>query len=122
MHWKVVGRFAKGLLWRTSCPGAASACLAAIVPPTCRVFSRTTFSNTAVVIARIDQLGVPGFVLYIERGREQDLRRALETSGARSVSDDSVTAMRIEAGYPLFGVDMDDDIIPLEAGIESRAI
>jgi folate-binding protein YgfZ len=31
-------------------------------------------------------------------------------------------AVRIEAGVPLFGRDMDQETIPLEAGIESRAI
>jgi folate-binding protein YgfZ len=33
-----------------------------------------------------------------------------------------IEAARIEAGYPLFGVDMTEDTIPLEAGIEDRAI
>ena len=31
-------------------------------------------------------------------------------------------ASPIEAGYPLFGVDMTEETIPLEAGIEDRAI
>ena len=30
--------------------------------------------------------------------------------------------MRIEGGRPRFGIDMDEDTIPLEAGIEDRAI
>ena len=30
--------------------------------------------------------------------------------------------MRIESGRPRFGVDMDTDTIPLEAGLEERAI
>jgi folate-binding protein YgfZ len=38
------------------------------------------------------------------------------------VGNDAVTAARIEAGYPIFGIDMDDDIIPLEAGVESRGV
>ena len=29
---------------------------------------------------------------------------------------------RVEAGHPVFGIDMDEDTIPLEAGIEDRAI
>ena len=39
-----------------------------------------------------------------------------------SVSHEALEAARIEAGYPIFGVDMTDDTIPLEAGIEDRAI
>jgi hypothetical protein len=34
----------------------------------------------------------------------------------------AIEAARIEAGYPVFGIDMTDDTIPLEAGIEDRAI
>jgi folate-binding protein YgfZ len=84
--------------------------------------ARADFTGTPVVIARIDQLGVPGFTLYVDAAREADLIAALETAGAVRVGDAAVDAARIEAGYPIFGVDMDDDIIPLEAGIEPRAI
>jgi tRNA-modifying protein YgfZ len=38
------------------------------------------------------------------------------------MSADAMTAARVEAGYPLFGIDMDEDIIPLEAGVEHRGI
>lgn len=84
--------------------------------------ARLTFGNVPVVAARIDQLGVPGFTMYVARASESDLRHALAGAGARTISADAVAAARIEAGYPVFGVDMDDDIIPLEAGIESRMI
>ena len=74
------------------------------------------------VIARIDQLGVPGYTLYVDAAREAELAAALERAGARRVAADALEIARVEAGYPLFGTDMDDDIIPLEAGIEERAI
>lgn len=83
---------------------------------------RGNFDGSPIVVARIDQLGVPGFVVYVERPREDDLRSALAAAGATRVGNDAVTAARIEAGYPLFGIDMDDDIIPLEAGVESRGV
>ena len=51
-----------------------------------------------------------------------DLIAALTGAGARVVSPQAIEAARIEAGYPVFGVDMTDDTIPLEAGIEDRAI
>jgi folate-binding protein YgfZ len=76
----------------------------------------------SVSVARIDQLGVPGFCIYVERAREQDLVTALTASGARLVSPEAIEIARVEAGYPVFGIDMTDDTIPLEAGIESRAI
>ncbi len=73
-------------------------------------------------VARIDQLGVPGFCVYLEPSRQRELIAALVEAGAREVSPDAIEAARIEVGYPVFGVDMTDDTIPLEAGIEERAL
>ena len=84
--------------------------------------ARSGFNGSPIVIARIDQLGVPGFAIYVEAGREHELQRALEAAGAIYAGLESIDAVRIEAGYPIFGIDMTDDTIPLEAGIEDRAI
>jgi folate-binding protein YgfZ len=46
----------------------------------------------------------------------------LRSHGAIDVQDAVVETTRIEAGRPRFGVDMSEDTIPLEAGIEDRAI
>ena len=84
--------------------------------------TQSEFRGQPVSVARIDQLGVPGFCVYVEQAREQDLVAALTDAGARVVSAEAIAAARVEAGYPVFGVDMTDDTIPLEAGIEDRAI
>ena len=78
--------------------------------------------EVAVVLARIDQLGVPGFVLYVDAQRRDAVEAALVAGGAVRASADTIEAARIESGYPVFGIDMTDDTIPLEAGIENRAI
>jgi folate-binding protein YgfZ len=80
------------------------------------------FAGAPASVGRIDQLGVPGYCVYVDRAREADLISALQSHGARPVGRESLEAARIEAGYPLFGVDMTDTTIPLEAGIEERAI
>src|SRR5262245_13268267 len=80
------------------------------------------FREQQVSLARIDQLGVPGFCVYLEPSRERELIAALVDAGAREVSPDAIEAARIEVGYPVFGVDMTDDTIPLEAGIEERGL
>jgi folate-binding protein YgfZ len=84
--------------------------------------ARLVFEGEPVVVARIDQLGVPGFCAYVARSHAEALTTALVTNGAVIVSQEAIDAVRIEAGYPVFGVDMTDDTIPLEAGIENRAI
>jgi len=76
----------------------------------------------AVVVARIDQLGAPGFALYVDPARRGALEAALVEAGATHVSSDAIEAARIESAYPVFGIDMTSDTIPLEAGIEGRAI
>lgn len=38
------------------------------------------------------------------------------------ISADTLEILRIEAGIPRYGVDMDENTIPIEAGIETRAI
>jgi folate-binding protein YgfZ len=73
-------------------------------------------------VVRIDQLGVPGYCIYIDVPREPELRAAFEADGVPDAHPDAVEAVRVEAGYPVFGVDMTTDTIPLEAGIEERAV
>lgn len=80
------------------------------------------FGDGAVMVARIDQLGVPGFCLYVDAEHAPDLRAALEAAGAAAADREAIEAARVEAGYPVFGVDMTAETIPLEAGIEDRAI
>jgi folate-binding protein YgfZ len=76
----------------------------------------------SVIVTRAAGTGVLGFDLYVESGRGGELRRALIEAGAAEVDADTAEAIRIEAGVPLFHRDMDEETIPLEAGIESRAI
>ena len=84
--------------------------------------ARATFDGAPAVAARVSQLGVPGFVLYVESGRTASLTQALEAAGAVAAGPAALEAARIEAGYPLVGVDMDENTLPLEAGIEPRAL
>jgi folate-binding protein YgfZ len=84
--------------------------------------SRIQFAGAPAVIARIDQLGVPGFVIYVDVQQHDEVTRAIVTAGALPATPATLEAARIEARYPVFGVDMTADTIPLEAGIEDRAI
>jgi tRNA-modifying protein YgfZ len=74
-----------------------------------------------LVAATLDA-GVSGFDVYLPPGRLAALTGALEGSGAVAGDDAVFELLRIEAGRPRFGADMDTDTIPLEAGLEDRAI
>jgi len=84
--------------------------------------ARTEIAEAPAVIARIDQLGVPGYVIYVDVQREAALTTSLVSAGAVPATPQTLEAARIEAGYPIFGIDMSTDTIPLEAAIEDRAI
>ena len=49
-------------------------------------------------------------------------RSAVRDAGAVDVDAMVAEVRRIESGRPVFGKDMTEDTIPLEAGIEDRAI
>jgi folate-binding protein YgfZ len=83
---------------------------------------RATFRDVSVAVARIDQLGVPGYAVYIAAADAERLRNVLREMGALEADPGALEAGRIEAAIPLFNVDMNVETIPLEAGIESRAI
>jgi tRNA-modifying protein YgfZ len=84
--------------------------------------ARIEFAGVPVVVARVDQLGVPGFVIFTDAQQQDEVTRALTAAGALHATPATLEAARIEARYPVFGVDMTSDTIPLEAGIEDRAI
>ena len=68
------------------------------------------------------EFGVDGFDLFAPVDSLDAWRTLLSAAAATIASDDVLDTARIEAGRPRFGVDMHEDTIPLEAGIETRAI
>ena len=81
-----------------------------------------TLAGAAVRVARTDALGVAGFHLFCERGDSRAVHGALAAAGAVEADADAVEAVRVESGRPRFGAELDAETIPLEAGIEDRAI
>ena len=76
----------------------------------------------SITVVRDDGLGVQGYDLYVPADEHDAVRARLIEAGAVEASEDTAETLRIEAGRPRFGVDMGTDTIPLEAGLESRAI
>lgn len=68
------------------------------------------------------ELAVPAFDLMGPVERIHALREALEEAGGVPAGRAVRETLRIEAGRPAFGEDMDADTIPVEAGIHERAI
>jgi tRNA-modifying protein YgfZ len=83
---------------------------------------RGSFAGAAAIVTRIDDLGEPGFDIYVERGGFDGFKRRLLDAGAVELDPQTAEVLRVEAGVPEFHHDMDEETIPLEAGIEARAI
>jgi folate-binding protein YgfZ len=75
-----------------------------------------------VTVVRDDALGLPGYDMYVSSSDAAAVWSKLIEAGAVRSDDDTAEALRIEAGRPRFGIDMTTDTIPLEAGLEDRAI
>lgn len=84
--------------------------------------ARGECAGGAAIVTRITDTGEPGFDLYVERARAGALTATLLAAGVIELDEPTAEAVRIESGMPLFGRDMDEETIPLEAGIEARAI
>jgi aminomethyltransferase len=84
--------------------------------------AHATLSWEGVVLFRDDLGALPGWGLLVESSRRDAVVAALEGAGALRVGLEAAEQARVEAGRPTFGVDMTEATIPIEAGIESRAI
>jgi folate-binding protein YgfZ len=122
-------------------PASAAVLEQALGVPAARLESLHEYDNlrpaaSALTIVRDDGLGVPGYDLCLSLAPtvsgvdrisppvrlKQDTTDAVLRAGAAPAGEETAEVLRIEAGRPRFTVDMDTDTIPLEAGIEQRAI
>jgi len=83
---------------------------------------RAQWSGGAAIVTRITDAGEPGYDVYVESPHASGLKAALASADVAELDAATAETLRIEAGIPLFHRDMDEETIPLEAGIESRAI
>jgi folate-binding protein YgfZ len=79
-------------------------------------------ARDAVVVRRTGDVLPDAFVLTGPVDAVGAARKALAATGAETGDGGTWTTLRVEAGRPEYGVDMDDGTIPVEAGIHERAI
>ena len=76
------------------------------------------FHGESVMVARADDYGVDGFDCFVGAAVAPSLREALLASGAAPASSAALEVVRIEAGRPAWGIDMADDTLVHEAGLD----
>ena len=81
-----------------------------------------TLANTPVRIIRVDDTGADGYELLIPTAQAEAVWHALiqagEPLGACPVGMTALNILRVEAGIPWYGLDMDEGRIVLEVGME----
>jgi folate-binding protein YgfZ len=73
------------------------------------------WQGTSVTAIRATHTAEDGFDLFVDAPAAASLWAALATAGARPVGDDALDVLRIEAGIPRYGVDMDESNVVLES-------
>lgn len=81
-----------------------------------------TWQGCPLYVARTDRCGEQGYDLLAPAESASDIRQALLEAGVQPAGVEAFNVRRVEAGIPLFGMDMDESTIPLEAGLGERAI
>jgi folate-binding protein YgfZ len=111
-------------------PGAAPAVSAALGGVGAEALSalpehgnlRAEWAGGTAIVTRVTDTGEPGYDVFVDRAQAPALAAALGAAGVVDLDEATAEAIRIEAGIPAFHRDMDEETIPLEANIESRAI
>jgi tRNA-modifying protein YgfZ len=75
-----------------------------------------------VTIRYTDPLGLPGYDLLCPADHTETLRQKLIDNGAVPAGQDTWEILRIEAGTPEYGVDMDENTFAPEVGRTQQAI
>jgi folate-binding protein YgfZ len=61
-------------------------------------------------------------LLIGDAGATDQVAAALRAAGAAPVSEATVECLRVERGRPRYGIDLDETVIPQEAGLNERAV
>jgi folate-binding protein YgfZ len=63
-----------------------------------------------------------GIDVFCAAEHAEAVRAALEAAGATVVSEAAAEILRVESGRPRWGLELDDSVIPQEAGLNERAV
>jgi folate-binding protein YgfZ len=90
--------------------------------PVVREHAAEALARDAIAVVADAAFGVPGFSVFAPVAHADALVSALVAAGAEATTLATLDVVRVEAGRPAFLIDMDEHTLPLEAGIEDRAI
>lgn len=80
--------------------------------------SESIYHEDQIIVIRATHTAADGFDLIVKRAHAEQLWRELAAIGARPVGYDAFEIMRIEAGVPRYGQDMDDTTVVTETNLD----
>lgn len=83
---------------------------------------RTFGANATCSIRRRDVLGVLGYDIVCVPERAEGVWRMLTAAGAKPAGLETYDVLRIEAGTPVYGIDIDENRFVMEVGKATRAV
>ena len=87
-----------------------------------------TLADQSVWLTRRSLSGEEGYVLLVPQGAADTIERALQAAAKELglswtvLSEEALNVLRIEAGWPRFGVDMTTDTLFPETGLQQQAV
>jgi folate-binding protein YgfZ len=78
-----------------------------------------TIAAGPVSVAAYGFTGRAAFQLFVPRGEEATVVEALLGAGAAEGTDETLERLRIESGLPRVGYELDETVLPAEAGLEA---
>ncbi len=104
-------------------PTAARAVAAALDLPAESLDSLPLFGQIALpsgggFVARVPDLGVVGFDILAPTDAHDTIVSFLQAAGLDELSADDAQILRVEAGRPLYGADMDENVLAQEAALD----
>ncbi len=76
------------------------------------------FGDATVIIARVPEMDLDGFEIFIPSESVGSLKTKLQSAGVVAGANDTWEIARIESGRPQWGTDMDDSTLPQEANFD----
>ena len=88
--------------------------------------AEVSVKDIPLILTRNEVTGEVGYDLYTAADKLETLWKQLTEAGSKHgmvpVGLEAFNSLRIEAGFPRYGIDMDESHFPMETGLEIRAI
>ncbi|VAX37920.1 tRNA-modifying protein YgfZ, partial [hydrothermal vent metagenome] len=90
--------------------------------PELNEFQTIKITNVECKLARIDRLGQPGYLLKMLLSQLVDVWQQFVNAGIQPAGSEAYNALRIAAGYPLYGLDISEKELVQEVNRSAAAI